>query len=119
MSQACIPLFLSTRTIATQDLLNRAMETLSQTISLRMIGSRESNSTAKQRKQLLPKLAGKTDITVTNYLFWYSILADPFLKKDISNIQCTTSGSDWNKTAKSRKSVNDAKNSIIATCTHR
>jgi hypothetical protein len=93
------------------------MKTLCQTVSLRVVCSRESNSTAKQRKQLLPKLTGKTYITITNYLFWNTILTYPLLKKDISNIQSTTSSSDGIKTANSAKTINDTKYSIMPTCT--
>ena len=116
LCKARAPLLLRARAITTQHLLNRTVEPLCQTICLRVVGCGKSHPTTQQNKQLIPKLRSKTHISIRNNLFWHTILTYPVFKKEISYIQCSYSGAAWNAAANSRKTVNDTKNSIMATC---
>ncbi len=88
LCQTFTPTLLLYWTMTTQNLLYSTMHTFSQAICLRMVSSRQSQSTINQLTQRLPKLRQKSNIPIRNNLTRGTIDTQPILKKQSSHVSC-------------------------------
>lgn len=114
-----IPIVLRWVNIASDNLLQRPIESFSLTISLWMKCSWQVQLASKSRKQCLPKQRGETSIPITNDLFGNSKLTNHMFKEHISNIRSRHSSLTWHHYNILWKPVHDYKQAVIPTLGHR
>ena len=98
-------------------MLDSAVESLCKTISLRVVSGGKRYLTTHELEELLPKLRRKFHVTVGDNLLGYAKATHPMLKKQIGRLQRGERRATRYKTTNARETVDDAKNSIMSTCT--